>query len=176
EQGVRERTAQLQQAIDDLSGEAADRERATEDLNLMAAELTRSNRQLEQFAYVASHDLQEPLRKIQSFSDRLRSKFGSQLDEQAREYLERMQDAAGRMRRLIDDLLAFSRLTTRPQPFERVDLNAVVQEVLGDLEDAISRTGGRVDVEPLPTILGDAPQMRQLFQNLLSNALKFHKP
>jgi PAS domain S-box-containing protein len=176
ESRVRERTVELQTVIADLYTEARERERATEQLNQTAAELARSNKELEQFAYLASHDLQEPLRKIQSFGDRLKMKFASEIAEPGREYIDRMQSSAARMRRLIDDLLAFSRVSTRPLPFEDVDLNVVAQEVLGDLEDAMQRTGARVDVGPLPTIRADAMQMRQLFQNLLTNSLKFHRP
>jgi PAS domain S-box-containing protein len=176
ESRVRERTVELQTVIADLYTEARERERATEQLNQTAAELARSNKELEQFAYLASHDLQEPLRKIQSFGDRLKMKFASDIAEPGREYIDRMQSSAARMRRLIDDLLAFSRVSTRPLPFEDVDLNVVAQEVLGDLEDALQRTGARVDVGPLPTIRADAMQMRQLFQNLLTNSLKFHRP
>jgi PAS domain S-box-containing protein len=176
ESRVRERTSELQTVIADLYTEARERERATEQLNLTAAELERSNKELEQFAYLASHDLQEPLRKIQAFGDRLKLKFGDQIADPGREYIDRMQISAARMRRLIDDLLAFSRVSTQPLPFTDVDLNIVVQEVLGDLEDAVQRTGARVEVGPLPTIRADAAQMRQLLQNLLTNSLKFHRP
>jgi PAS domain S-box-containing protein len=173
---VRERTAELHQVITNLYSEASERERTTEKLHLTTAELTRSNKELEQFAYLASHDLQEPLRKIQSFGDRLKAKLGEQVAEAGREYIERIQSSAARMRRLIDDLLAYARVTTRPQPFADVDLNLIAEEVLSDLEDAIQRTSATVDVGPLPTIRADALQMRQMLQNLLTNSLKFHKP
>src|SRR5262245_15471035 len=149
---VRERTAELHQVITNLHSEATERERTTEQLHQTAAELTRSNRELEQFAYLASHDLQEPLRKIQSFGDRLKAKLGNQAFEEGREYIDRMQASAARMRRLIDDLLAYARLTTRTQPFTDVDLNLVAEEVRSDLEDAIERTGARVEIGPLPTV------------------------
>lgn len=176
EDRVRARTAELQQVVDDLNAEMVERERATEKWELTAAELARSNRELEQFAYVASHDLQEPLRKIQTFSDRLTTGPNQQLDMQSRDYLQRMHSAAGRMRRLIDDLLTFSRVSTRAHPFVKVDLNEVVQEVLGDLDDAIQRQHARVEVGPLPTVHADPVQMRQLLQNLIANGLKFHRP
>jgi PAS domain S-box-containing protein len=176
ESRVKQRTAELQRVVADLYTEVSERDRATELLRRTTAELERSNGELEQFAYLASHDLQEPLRKIQAFGDRLTLKHGEHLPEQAVEYLRRMQGSATRMRKLIDDLLAYSRVATRPQPHTEVDLNAVVQDVLGDLEDAISRTGATVDVGPLPTIRADAAQMQQLMLNLLTNALKFHKP
>lgn len=173
---VKARTAELQRVVSELHTEAHERERTTAELHVMTVELARSNKELEQFAYLASHDLQEPLRKIQSFGDRLKTKHSDHLNEQGREYIERMQNSATRMRRLIDDLLSFSRVVTRPHPFEEVDLSAVVQDVLSDLEDAIHRTGAKIDVGPLPMIRADALQMHQLMQNLLTNAIKFHKP
>jgi PAS domain S-box-containing protein len=176
EDRVRERTSELLDAVTELNSEARERERATEELRSAAAELARSNRELEQFAYVASHDLQEPLRKIQAFGDRLRSSYGNQLAEQGQEYITRMMSSAGRMRRLIDDLLSYSRVSTRPLPRTEVDLNETIRDVLIDLEELVNRTKARVDVAAMPTIRADASQMRQLFQNLLENALKFHKP
>jgi PAS domain S-box-containing protein len=137
--------------------------------------LEQSNRELESFASVASHDLQEPLRKIQSFGERLKSSAEGVLSPEARDYLERMQSAATRMRRLIDDLLTFSRVSSQAKPFTSVNLSQIAQEVLGDLEVAIEQAGAAVTVGPLPTLKGDATQMRQLLQNLLSNALKFRQ-
>jgi len=159
-----------------LSKEIAERERAQEQLKKTAAELARSNAELEQFAYVASHDLQEPLRKIQAFGDRLQSKCGEGIGERGRDYLERMQNAAQRMQRLINDLLDYSRVTSRAQPFTAVDLDAVIQEVLSDLEVRIEQTKAAVEVGDLPTLEADPRQMQQLLQNLLGNALKFHRP
>lgn len=147
-----------------------------EKLQRFAAQLERSNTELQNFASVASHDLQEPLRKIQAFGDRLQSKCGSQLGEQGQDYLHRMQNAARRMQTLIQDLLQLSRITSRAQPFQACDLSQIVAEVISDLEVAIERTGGRVEVGDLPTIEADPLQMRQLFQNLIANALKFHQP
>jgi PAS domain S-box-containing protein len=138
-------------------------------------ELTRSNAELEQFAYVASHDLQEPLRKIETFGDRLKAKFGHQLNEQGNDYIERMQMSARRLRTLIEDLLDFSRVTRRSQPFILVNLNAVIDEIICDLEGQINATKGTIEVAKLPSIEADSLQMRQLFQNLLSNALKFSR-
>ncbi len=140
-----------------------------------AAELERSNRELAQFAYVASHDLQEPLRKIRTFGDRLELKCGDALDETGRHCIARMQDAAGRMQRLIDGLLTLSRVTTRGQQFEPVDLDAIAREVVADLEVQIEQVEGRVELGKLPTIQADPLQMQQLFQNLIGNALKFHR-
>lgn len=138
-----------------------------------AAELARSNGELEQFAFVASHDLQEPLRKIQAFGDRLKIKCEAVNLEEGRDYLERMQSAAARMQTLINDLLTFSRVISSSQPFVKVDLGMVVRDVLGDLEHRIERTNGQVILGKLPTIDADPTQMRQLFQNLIGNALKF---
>ncbi len=139
-------------------------------------ELQRSNRELQDFAYVASHDLQEPLRKIQAFSDRLVDKHVDQLDATGRDYLGRLHSAAGRMHELINGLLAFSRVTTQGQPFAPVDLNAVVQTVLEDLDWRLEQTHGTVAVDALPVIEADASQMRQLMLNLVANALKYHRP
>jgi PAS domain S-box-containing protein len=144
-------------------------------LRAYAARLERSNRELETFASVASHDLQEPLRKIRAFGDRLASKYGPQLEPDARDYLERMCGAAGRMQALIENLLSFSRVTTKAKPFVAVDLASVARDVLSDLESRIAQTGGRVEVGELPTLVADATQMQQLLQNLLVNALKFRR-
>ncbi len=138
-------------------------------------ELTASNAELEQFAYVASHDLQEPLRKIQAFSDRIIAKYNDILPPQGQDYLVRMQSAASRMQILIHDLLDLSRVTTKAQPFTKTNLKEIVQEVLEDLEILIQQNQGKVYYQDLPTLKADPLQMRQLFQNLISNALKFHK-
>lgn len=145
-------------------------------LEIYNRKLEASNRELEEFAYVASHDLQEPLRKIMAFGDRLHSKYGNVLDEVGQDYLLRMQNAAARMQTLISDLLNLSRISTRGQPFEKVDLHFIVADVLRDLETAIEQQAGTIDIGPLPVIAADPVQMRQLFQNLIGNALKFHQP
>jgi signal transduction histidine kinase/ligand-binding sensor domain-containing protein len=148
----------------------------TRELAEKNARLEASNDDLEYFAYIASHDLQEPLRKIQAFSDRIRGQYKDRLDEQGQDYLSRMTDAASRMQRLINDLLNLSRVSTRVQPMSHVALTPLVQEVVSDLEIRLAATKGRVDIGELPTVFGDAVQLRQLFQNLIGNALKFHKP
>lgn len=145
-------------------------------LEIYNRKLEASNRELEEFAYVASHDLQEPLRKIMAFGDRLSRKYSTVLDEVGQDYLARMQNAAGRLQNLISDLLNLSRIATRGQPFEQVDLTGVVKDVLKDLETAIEQQKGTVEVDWLPTVTADPVQIRQLFQNLVGNALKFHKP
>ncbi|HEX6279856.1 MAG TPA: CHASE3 domain-containing protein [Pyrinomonadaceae bacterium] len=163
----------LKAARDELEQRVIERTSELTDLN---TELERSNRELQDFAFVASHDLQEPLRKIQAFGDRLSTVQGPKFDDQGRDYLERMQSAAERMHTLINDLLTFSRVTTKAQPFERTNLSKVANEVVDDLETTIEQAGGEVRIGKLPTIDADALQMRQLFQNLIANALKFRKP
>lgn len=169
----RNRRRHLEQHNTALEDEIRARQLAQERLERVAAQLEASNRELQQFASVASHDLQEPLRKIVVFGDRLRSKFGDQLGEQGGDYIDRMMNAAGRMRTLIDDLLEFSRVVTRARPFDAVDLGEVLQEVLVDLEVLIESRGAVIDIGDLPTIQADPTQVRQVFQNLLTNALKF---
>jgi signal transduction histidine kinase len=163
----------LQRAHDQLEERVAER---TAELSALNTELERSNRELQDFAFVASHDLQEPLRKIQAFGDRLRTVQGPKFDDQGRDYLDRMNNAAGRMHTLINDLLSYSRVTTKAQPFRPTDLEKVANEVLTDLETSVEQSGGQVIVGKLPRIDADEFQMRQLFQNLIANALKFRKP
>ena len=157
-----------------ISADITDRKNAEEKLRLFAAQLQRSNAELQNFASVASHDLQEPLRKIQTFSDRLRAKGGA-LNAQGLDYLERMQNAAQRMQVLIQDLLKLSRVTSRALPFEECPLRGIVRAVLLDLEVAIEQKTAEIEIGWLPVIEADALQMRQLFQNLISNALKFNR-
>lgn len=146
-----------------------------ETLRQLNAELERSNQELQDFAHVASHDLQEPLRKIQAFGNLLEDEYGPELGE-GKAYLDRMRLAASRMQRLINDLLTFARVTTRARPFLETDLNIIVQEAIDDLEASVRAHRGEIEVGPLPTIEADPLQMRQVFQNLIGNALKFHKP
>ena len=172
---VEDRTAKLTLANRELETQIVERRRAQDSLKRQAVELARSNAELEQFAYVASHDLQEPLRKVQAFGDRLRSKYADALDEQGQDYLTRMQDAAARMQSLIQSLLNFSRIASKAQPHVAVNLDVVAQEVVGDLEVRIQETGAKVEVSDLPTIEADPTQMRQIFQNLIGNALKYRR-
>jgi len=140
------------------------------------AELDNRNRELQDFAFVASHDLQEPLRKIRMFSDVLVNRHREELSAQAQNYLDRVSQASARMQVLIDDLLSYSRVATVGKPFVLVDLDKICGEVLVDLDSRIESCQARIKVQKLPTIQADATQMRQLFQNLLANALKFHFP
>ncbi len=157
--------------IHDITKQKVSEER----LRRYAAELERSNRELQDFAYVSSHDLQEPLRKIQAFGDRLKTKEQAHLSEQGQDYVDRMLNAAVRMQNLINDLLTFSRVTTKSKPFEKVDLNTILNGVLSDLEITIEKTGTVIERTPLPIIEAEPTQIRQLFQNLISNAIKFRK-
>jgi two-component system sensor kinase FixL len=140
-----------------------------------AQKLERSNRELQDFASIASHDLQEPLRKIRAFSDLLQARLEGRLDEQELDMLKRMLSATNRMHELIDSLLTYSRVTTKAQPFKTVDLGEVAEEVVAGFEVQIERSGGRVELGDLPKVQADPVQMRQLLQNLVGNALKFHR-
>lgn len=153
-----------------------DLEQANASLELYAQQLMNSNRELQDFAYIASHDLQEPLRKIRAFGDRLKSRASGQLDTDSLDYIERMQSASVRMQSMIDSLLAYSRVTTKAQPLTTVDLNQVAAEVINDLEVRIEQSGGKVELNDLPNVKADPLQMRQLLQNLIANGLKFHRP
>jgi signal transduction histidine kinase len=156
--------------------EANDRlEDANVALERRAEELGRSNSELEQFASIASHDLKEPLRKVQTFTEQLVSREADNLSEEGRNYLERTRAAGQRMQALIDDLLRFSRVATQGRPFEQVDLEEVANQAVSDLEAVVTESGGSVEVGDLPTVAADPLQMRQLIQNLISNGIKFHR-
>jgi signal transduction histidine kinase len=174
---------ELVNAQRELAGRNAELERLNQALNEahgkaqeLLGRLERSNRDLEEFASIASHDLQEPLRAIQAFSGRLQNKHAQSLDEQGSDYLARIQKAATRMQTLIGDLLTLARLTTKVQPFALVNLADVSREVVSDLEARIQQSGGQVEVSELRSLEADPLQMRQLLQNLIGNALKFHRP
>lgn len=141
-----------------------------------AEDLTRSNRDLEQFAYVASHDLQEPLRKVTSFCQLLQQRYGGQLDERADQYIEFAVDGAKRMQVLINDLLAFSRVGRLSGEFEEVDLARPVKRALDNLSERVEETGATVEVGELPTIRGEPNLLAAVFQNLIGNAIKFRRP
>jgi len=139
------------------------------------AALQRSNTEFEQLAYVASHDMQEPLRKIASYLQLLSQRYHGQLDADADEFIGYAVDGAKRMQALINDLLAFSRVGTKARPFAPTDCTAIVRTSLADLQFAIEESGARIEVGNLPMVMGDATQLAQLFRNLLSNAIKFHR-
>jgi PAS domain S-box-containing protein len=140
-----------------------------------ARKLERSNRDLQDFASSASHDLQEPLRKIQAFGERLATRYRDVFDDEGRDYMARMTGAARRMQDMINALLDYSRVTTRAHPFIPVQLNQVASEAISDLDERVAQTGGEVKVQPLPEIEADPLQIRLLIQNLVGNALKFHR-
>ncbi|MBU7585169.1 MAG: PAS domain-containing protein [Nostoc sp. TH1S01] len=167
---------ELLQQLADQIGIALAQSKILETETRQRQELSRSNEELQEFAFIASHDLQEPLRKIKTFSDRLITSCGDSLPETASDYLMRMQNAVLRMQTLIEDLLKLSRVTTRAQPSVCVNLAQITQEVLSDLEVLIQQTGATIEVGDLPKIKADPLQMRQLMQNLIGNALKFHRP
>ncbi|GAB3497953.1 hypothetical protein GCM10027341_18810 [Spirosoma knui] len=181
ERQVQERTQELAVINEELMSANEEYAAINEELAATLEELSesnellqRSNENLQRFAYVASHDLQEPLRKIQSFGDLLKKRHSDVVDENI-DYLERMQSAASRMSTLIKDLLNYSRISTQQESRELVSLEQIVRMVLGDLDLIIEETGAQVVVESLPTVMGDSLQLGQLFQNLLSNALKFRR-
>ncbi len=154
----------------------AERERLVEALASRAAQLARSNRELEQFSYIASHDLQEPLRMVGSYTQLLEQRYGPQLDDDAREFLRYAREGATRMRELIDALLSYSRLDTRAEPFQRVAADDVLNLALTNLRGALLQSGAIVHRTPLPTVEVDRIQLGQVFQNLLGNSVKFHGP
>ena len=160
----------LEKINEDIESKIAER---SQELSVYSDELARSNRELEDFAFVASHDLQEPLRKIRAFGNRLESGYGDVIDERGKDFLGRMLNAAERMSMLISDLLAFSRVSTRGKEFADVDLNSALASVLDDLEIAIDEKSATINTDTMPTIRGDKSQLEQVFLNLLSNALKF---
>jgi len=158
---VTERTAELQESNVQLQAKTA--------------ELGRSNSELEQFAYIASHDLQEPLRMVSSYVQLLGKRYQGKLDADADEFIRFAADGANRMQRLINDLLAFSRVGTRGSSFEHVSLEIVLAQVLDTLKLLVQDTGVNITHDPLPVVYGDAGQIAQVFQNLIDNAVKFRR-
>jgi signal transduction histidine kinase len=159
-----------------MKADLAARDREQAELRRFAERLERSNRDLQEFASVASHDLQEPLRKVLAFGERLVSGLNGTLDERNQDYLNRMMNATRRMQTLINDLLQYSRVSTKAQPSVRVELPRLLDEVVADLEVRLERTRGTVEYGALPAVLADPLQMHQLMLNLIGNALKYHRP
>ena len=159
----------------DIKHELKERRKSQAELELALVELKRSNRDLEQFAFVASHDLQEPLRMVSSFVQLLAQRYHDQLDTDADEFINYAVEGANRMQKLINDLLLFSRVRTTQHPFETVDLNAVLRVVLLNLKLRVQESKAHITHDPLPVLKGDKSQLVQLFQNLLDNSLQFSK-
>ena len=157
----------------ELAFQVEEKGKRADELVEINAELARSNAELEQFAYVATHDLQEPLRAVASCVQLLQKRYEGQLDEHAQEFITHAVDGTKRMQTLINDLLAYSRISTHAQEFAATDCEVVLEEALANLMVAISESGAVVTRDPLPTVSGDATQLTQLFQNLIGNALKF---
>jgi light-regulated signal transduction histidine kinase (bacteriophytochrome) len=151
-------------------------ERRTQELSATAQDLARSNTELEQFAYVASHDLQEPLRMVSSYLQLLQRKYQGQLDASADKYIAYAVDGAARMQRMINDLLAYSRVMTRGKAPEPTDCERAWADALANLERRIHESAAVVTHDPLPTVRADASQLIQVFQNLVGNAIKYHGP
>ncbi len=164
EESVRELNAGLERRVAERTSELAER----------AQDLTRSNSELQQFAYVASHDLQEPLRMVASFTQLLAKRYREKLDDDARDFINYAVDGATRMQTLISDLLTYSRVGTQGKALEPTSCDEVLDRVLRNLKFAIEESGAKVTREPLPVVMADAQQLGQLFQNLISNAIKFH--
>jgi len=176
ERRVAQRTAELREANQELTEEVRERQRAETRLHEANRQLRSRNRELEEFADAASHDLKEPLRKISSFADLIETEFRDQLPEAVHRYLDRIQHASIRTSELIRDLLSYSRVEAEADAKSTVDLNRIVREVLIDLEVPIAESNAHLEVGELPAVRGHQTQLRQLFQNLIGNALKFHRP
>ncbi|MCX6027391.1 MAG: ATP-binding protein, partial [Chloroflexi bacterium] len=164
-----------EQLIFAMAHDVTERKEADTKLKKTLADVERSNKELEQFAYVASHDLQEPLRMVSSYTQLLAKRFEGQLDRDAQDFIGYAVDGANRMQRLIQDLLMYSRVTTRGRPYELVDLHQVLGEAVANLQAAISESGALVSNGDLPALIADRTQLVQVFQNLIGNAIKFHK-
>lgn len=173
ERRVEERTRELAAANRELQREIEERKRAEELLRQKARELARSNAELEQFAYLVSHDLQEPLHVAAGFLQLLARRYRDRLDETGKEFVRRALDSLSRLEQKIKDILEYSRVTTRGKEFERVDANVILAQVLKDLSLAIQEKKAKVTYEPLPVVMADPSQLERVFQNLIGNALKF---
>jgi light-regulated signal transduction histidine kinase (bacteriophytochrome) len=166
-------TKELAEAKEALEAEIAERKRAKDELNRTIEQLQKSREDLSQFAYAASHDLQEPLRAVRGFVELLQRSYQGKLDATADEYIAFAVDGAARMQRMIDDLLSLSRVATHGKPFEPVDCNRALDQAMAKLETAITQHSATVTRDPLPTVTADPRQLVQLFGSLVDNAIKF---
>ena len=173
EERVEERTTELSKANTLLKKEIAERKQAEEKLKRYASELERSNQELQQFACVASHDLQEPLRMVASYTQLLAKRYKGKLDSDADEFIAYAVDGATRMQALINDLLTYSRVGTKGKDFKPIDCKTVLERTLDNLKKAVEESRAELTYEPLPTVMADDVQLGQLFQNLIGNAIKF---
>jgi PAS domain S-box-containing protein len=173
EELVEMRTAELTRANEQLQQDIIGRNRAQQELTRKVEELARSNADLEQFAYVASHDLQEPLRMVISYTQLLARRYRGKLDASADEFIGFAVDGASRMQQLIQDLLSYSRLTIRGKALQFTETGAACNAAIENLRESIKDSNAKVSVGPLPTVLADATQLAQLFQNLIGNAIKY---
>jgi light-regulated signal transduction histidine kinase (bacteriophytochrome) len=170
---VEQRTKDLEQANKALEAEIKERQRAEDQIKLYTKELERSNQELQQFAYVASHDLNEPLRMVSSYLQLLERRYDSQLSSEAKEFIAFAVDGAKRMQTLISDLLAYSRVGAQDKPFQSVELEEIVTQAATNLSVAITESHATISWDSLPAVNGDPIQLTQLFQNLIGNAIKF---
>jgi len=173
EERVKERTAKLAKANEELQAEIIERKRTEKKLKRYAFKLGRSNRELQEFAYVASHDLQEPLRMVTSYTQLLAKRYKGKLDSDADEFIAYAVDGATRMQVLINDLLTYSRVGTKGKDLKPTDCGTVLECTLDNLKQTLEESGVQVTYEPLPTLMADDVQLGQLFQNLIGNAIKF---
>ncbi|MBW2001374.1 MAG: PAS domain-containing protein [Deltaproteobacteria bacterium] len=173
EERVKERTAELSKANEELQAEIIERKRTRKKLKRYAFELERSNQELQHFAYVASHDLQEPLRMVASYTQLLAKRYKGRLDSDADEFIAYAVDGATRMQVLINDLLSYSRVGTKGKDFRPTDCGTVLEHTLDNLKQVIEESGVEVTYNPLPTVIADDMQLGQLFQNLIANAIRF---
>lgn len=173
EEQIEERTLELEKTNEELKNEIAERKITEIEMERLMEELKRSNRELQQFAYVASHDLQEPIRMIASFTQLLERRYKGKLDDDADDFINYIVEGATRMQQLIEDLLTYSRVTTRAEPFNKIDLEDVFSKSVANLKLMIDETNAEITHDPLPIVSADRSQIIQLFQNLLGNSLKF---
>ena len=160
--------------ISTIARDITKRKGREEKLESTMDELKRSNKELEQFAYVSSHDLQEPIRMVTLYSQLLERRYKDKLDDDADDFIEYIVEGAQRMKQLIDDLLAYSRVTSQAKEFENVNLETLLNTVISNLSVTIDENNANITHDPLPTISADPSQMGQVFQNLITNAIKFH--